>query len=163
MREPSHENFELKSYPHLAPGDSPFRIKGNALAGFENYVVELAKAPVEVIAGRIPDPAIRSYVCQRPVASGWYDFLPFLHFIDASAARLGTSVTQLCAQHAAWQVRHDATAVHRVMMKVLSIDTLVARVNQLFSRYYDLATLEVAAVEPGSMVTVISALPLLLV
>jgi len=158
-----HDLAQTRPLPRIAPGTSPFRIRGVTLEGFVEFFRERAKMEVRDILERLPDPEVRAYVMQRYVSSGWYDFLPYFQVANVIASACGMSASQLGAEHGSWQVRRDAKGINKLLMKVVSIETMVARTVPLFNRYYELGTLELLSSERGSMETAISGLPELLV
>ncbi len=145
--------FELEPFPPLpvAPGESPFHVKGIVIQGFFAYADVKLPGGRQAVLARIPDERVRRFYQQPMLAASWFDVLPFLHVLGAGSVVASMATPRFLADHGAWQAERDVRGVHRVLLMVSSPEMVARRIGVAFSQYFDFATVSVDNVETGLM------------
>jgi hypothetical protein len=147
----------------LAPGESPFRIKGIVVQGLFQYVAANVDGGMDAVRARIVDPRVRVFIDQPFLAATWFDFLPILDLLRAAATAAHLPAARFIAEHAAWQAERDVRGVHRLLLMLASPETVAQRLGSAFARYFDFANVSVKASGTGYSEVIVEGLPRILV
>jgi hypothetical protein len=150
MRVASDPYFRLPDQIPIAPGTSPFRMKGdsyNAAMLFLNSRVR-GGFPA-VVAAMSPDMAAFFKQTFRP--SEWYDVVPnpYMHTI---AARLrGIPFRAHIQDNGSWHAEHAMRGPLGAVLRVLSNDSVALWLPRISSRYHDFGKCDTKPIAPGKV------------
>lgn len=144
------------------PGESAFHIKGVVLNGLLEYIEKNVHGGAEAAREHVRDPAIRTFLEQTFLAGGWYDFLPVLHFLGATAQAANLSAEDFIAAHAKWQAERDVHGIYRVLLKVSSPEAVGKRLPNAYARYFDFGRVETLSLSRTASEVLVSGLPTIL-
>src|SRR5262249_45249859 len=131
--------------------------------GFTEYARTHVPGGRAAILARIADARVRAYLEQPFLAASWYDVLPYLHLVSASAAAAGLPTSQFVAARSAWQADRDVAGIYRLLLKLSSPEAVAARFGVIFARYFAFATASVDCVGPGFAEMTVARVPQILV
>ena len=137
----------------FAPGDSPFRVKGNAYKGHLKYVEDRIEGGFETHQAALRNlhptlgPKLEEFFAQTFLASAWYDVFPLATAGVACGKHLGMPFLDFVHARTVAQAEGDIVGVHKFLLKFVSAKTVAARVPALVSQYFDF--IKVAAEVPN--------------
>src|SRR5437868_1124806 len=97
----------------VAPGDSPFHIKGPAYRGFVTFAARVIPGGLDALVAAFDGRRLGYFVRQPFLASARYDVLPFVPIFDAAATLLGVTLDGLVRTTTAEQTRYDAKTAYK--------------------------------------------------
>jgi hypothetical protein len=126
----------------FAPGESPFRTKGNVYRG----VLESADARVDggrsAVIARLEDPRLQEFFRQTFLAASTYDILPLVAFGEAGAKLSGVTHAEFVRVGAAFTAQRDMRGVYKILLKLASPSAVVQRLPRILSQYFDFGKIE---------------------
>jgi hypothetical protein len=123
--------------PRFAPGESPFRAKGNVYLGLFESTNSRCPGGVSAVLERIESDALVAFYKQPFVAAVWYDLLPLLPFSVQAARLAGKPHLPYVKEGARFQARRDMSGVYRFFLKLATARMLVERLPRVFSQYFN--------------------------
>lgn len=137
----------------FAPGHSPFRIKGVAYRGHLDYVRENVPggegAMIEELVRWTGVSDYERFFRQTFLASTRYDVYPLAMAGVACARLCGQTFGEFVRERTDHQARTDLNGVYRFLLKMVSPETIAARLPRLISQYYDFSWAETEISGPG--------------
>jgi hypothetical protein len=120
----------------FAPGTSPFRVKGHVWQGALEYYNEHLPGGRVALETKL-DGDLRSFVGQRFLAGSWYDALP-IAAVSLQAAKLaGVDQDEILRRRSRWQAERDIRGIYRMLVKLVSPETVVMRFGRVILQYFD--------------------------
>jgi hypothetical protein len=138
----------------IAPGESPFRMKGSAFIGHLDYVKRFVAGGLEAHFAGFRDQRQAQFLQQQHfLPSSFYDILPLVAagYVCARQARI--SFTQFIRMRSRFQAERDIEGVYRTLLKISSPQLAISRLPTLQAQYFDFPGHgEAEVVEPGKAV-----------
>ncbi len=132
----------MTTEPHFAPGESPFRTKGNVYRA----LLESADARVpggrDAVLARVDDPALAKFFAQPFLAASNYDILPLVPFGMIGAKLLGVGYPEFVRGGAAFTAKRDMRGIYKVLLKLASPSAVVKRLPRILVQYLDFGKIE---------------------
>ena len=125
-----------------APGSSPFHLKGLAYRGLVHSVAALPGG-LDALCDALDDPALRDFVRQPFLASGWYDLLPIHPITETLAKLVHQPFAAVVRTGTMAQARYDALHVFQRMYDGATVEDMPARVPRFNAQYLDFGRSEV--------------------
>ncbi len=126
----------------IAPGESPFRTKGNVYRA----LLESADARVpggrDAVLARIDDPALAKFFAQPFLAASTYDVLPLVPFGMLGAKIAGVAYPEFVRGGAAFTAKRDMRGIYKVLLKLASPSAVVQRLPRILIQYFDFGKIE---------------------
>jgi hypothetical protein len=146
----------------FAPGESPFHVKGGVYLGTIKFFTRQVEGGVEALHKEIDDPRLLAFIQQKFLPSSWYDVLPVAPLIRAEARAMKLTTMQYLKQRTAFQVREDIGGVYRMLLKLISPESVAMRLPRLLTQIFDHGQSEARLVEPGWIESTLSGYPKIL-
>ena len=125
-----------------APGESPFRTKGNVYKS----LLESADARVpggrEAVLSRIDDPALATFFAQSFLAASSYDVFPIVPFGMIGARIAGQQYPEFVRGGAIFTAKRDMNGIYKVLLKLASPDAVAKRIPRILLQYFDFGRVE---------------------
>jgi hypothetical protein len=141
---------ELLALP-IAPGDSPFRVKGVAFRGHLDYVAAHVPGGVDGMLADFADPRLRSFFSQPFLAASFYDVFPLAIAGIVCAKRCGVEYLEFVRMRTEAQAKSDLGGVYRVLLKFTSAEAVAVRLPKLLGQYFDFGETEVVERRPNAV------------
>jgi hypothetical protein len=147
------------------PGESPFHTKGSVWLGARRQAELDFAGGMDGLAATLGDPALAAFCKQRFLSNAWYDYLPILLVVRATAlAHMRNqddlrSLEQLLEGSAAQHAERDLGGVYKILLRFTSPEAAMRRLPQVTQQYYDFSASEVTVPEPGVAETLITGWP----
>ncbi|HEY3818031.1 MAG TPA: hypothetical protein VGL81_12715 [Polyangiaceae bacterium] len=135
-----------------APGASPFHLKGLAYRGLV-HAVGAMPGGLDAFCDVLDDPALRDFVRQPFLASGWYDLLPIQPISHAMAKLLGQPFDAVVRAGTIAQARYDALHVFHRLYDVATVRDMPSRVPRFNAQYLDFGRSEVTWTGPRRLLS----------
>lgn len=132
----------------FAPGESPFRIKGNVYRGFLAYVAELVPGGVEALRAAFRDRRLATFLGERFLASSWYDVFPLVSSVHVSARLSALAFDEFLRRRSRAQAERDLGGIYRLLLRFSSPENLVSRYAALQQQYFDFGLTTARLVAP---------------
>jgi hypothetical protein len=132
----------------FAPGESPFRIKGTAYRGHMAYAERHVPGGTAAMIAGLHDPRLRAFFEQPFLAASWYDMLPLLPAGRVCAALIGKDYEAYLRARTTAQVTADLGGVYRILLRVVSTETVALRLPKLLGQYLEFGSTSAKAVRP---------------
>jgi hypothetical protein len=146
----------------FAPGESPFHVKGGIYLGTVKFFTRQVEGGLEALYKEIEDPALLAFIQQKFLPSSWYDVLPVAPLIRAEARAMKLTTMQYLRQRTQFQVREDIGGVYRMLLKLISPESVAMRLPRLLTQIFDHGSAEARLVEPGHIESTLSGYPKIL-
>lgn len=132
----------------IAPGKSPFHVRGSTFVAVRSYIDEHVPNGLSAVLAYLPDEAHRAFSSQvfLPVAN--YDVLPLRPLTEAVALAEGLPYAQSVRGRARIVARRDISGLYKLLFKAISPATAAERLQKAALRYFDFG--EVSILERGS-------------
>jgi|GEM_PF-821774 len=132
----------LGETPPVAPGESPFHIKGVAYLGHLDWVDKHfpGKRPAFLA---LLSPTMRTFFSQTFLAIGFHDFLPLAAAGHACARSLGMRFVDFVEMRGRHQADLDLNGVYRILLKLTTAKMVAARLPKVMSKYFDFGDVRV--------------------
>jgi hypothetical protein len=132
----------------FTPGTSPFHVKGHVWQGALEYY------PTRVPGGRAAldarlDPELRAFCGQRFLAASWYDALPINRVSETVARLCGVDQQEILRDRSRWQAERDIRGIYRMLVKLVSPETVATRFGRVILQYFDFGSSEARILGPG--------------
>lgn len=115
---------------------SGFHARGLVYIGARDYMVEHVPGGVDAVAAALL-PELRAFFSQIFLANTMYDALPIVAISEAAAALAGVPQGDYVRPNAAWQAQRDIRSVYKLMLNVMSAETVALRLAKAAMRYFD--------------------------
>lgn len=126
----------------FAPGESPFRIKGNGYRGHLKYVQENLPGGVEAMKDAFEDPRLKEFFNQTFLASAFYDVIPLAHAGLICAEISGMSFYDFVYERTRHQAEEDVRGVYKWLLTLLSPRLVSSRLTKFMAQYFDFMSFE---------------------
>jgi hypothetical protein len=126
----------------FAPGESPFRAKGNVYRGVLESADERVPGGRSAVFARLDDPKLQEFFRQTFLAASTYDILPLVAFGEAGAQLTGVTHAEFVRVGAAFTARRDMRGIYKVLLKLASPSAVVQRLPRVLSQYFDFGKIE---------------------
>lgn len=135
----------------FAPGESPFRIKGNGYRGHLQYVQANIPGGVEAMNAAFDDPKLKEYFEQTFLASAFYDVLPLAHAGLVCAELSGQSFSDFVYARTRHQAEEDVSGIYKWLLTLLSPRLVSSRLTKFMAQYFDFMSFEVESSDSSSV------------
>lgn len=135
----------------FAPGDSPFRIKGNGYRGHLQYVEQHLPGGVAAMLDAFDDPELRAFFEQTFLASAFYDVLPLAHAGLVCADISGMSFYDFVYERTRHQAEDDVRGIYKWLLTLLSPRLVSSRLTKFMAQYFDFVGFEVEASDSSTV------------
>jgi hypothetical protein len=137
----------------IAPGESPFRMKGSAYLGHIEYVKRFVAGGLEAHYAGFRDPRQATFFQQHFLPSSFYDILPLVAAGHVCARQARISFLQFIRMRSRFQAERDIEGVYRTLLKISTPQLAISRLPTLQAQYLDFPGHgEAEIVEPGKAV-----------
>lgn len=126
----------------FAPGESPFRTKGNVYRSLFDSADARVPGGRQAVLDRIDDAQLAAFFAQSFLAASSYDVLPIVPFGMIAARLCGVSYPEFVRGGAAFTARRDMNGVYRVLLKLASPDAVVKRLPRILLQYFNFGEIE---------------------
>ncbi|HZS37943.1 MAG TPA: hypothetical protein VFF06_13995 [Polyangia bacterium] len=124
----------------FAPGKSPFHLKGVVYRGVIEYVERTLAGGRGQLAAALRDEPLRSFFAQPFLDGSWYDALPLEALCQAIAQLERRPMLELVRDLSRAQVRRDTRGVYKLLLKLVSPETVLERAPRAAQQYFDFVT-----------------------
>ncbi len=133
--------------PPLAPGKSPFHIRGTA------YLGHLAWIDDHFPGGRpaflsLLSPPMRDFFSQTFLAISMHDFLPLASAGQVCARALKMKFVDFIEMRGRHQAQIDIGGVYRVLLKLTSARMIASKLPGIMAKYFDFGVVKPLSDEP---------------
>jgi hypothetical protein len=133
----------------FAPGTSPFHVKGHVWQGALEYYDAHVPGHLAALHAKL-DPELRTFVTQRFLAASWYDALPIAPVSHAVSRLLGVEHDEVLRNRSRWQAERDIRGIYRMLVKLVSPDTVATRFGRVILQYFDFGESQARVIRPGT-------------
>jgi hypothetical protein len=133
----------------MAPGTSPFRMKGHVYRGVLEHLDTVVPGGTYAVRTELRDSNVRAFFEQSFLPSGWYDILPSLPLVVTSARLAAIPFLQLARQVARAQAARDIHGIYRFVLKLSSPDMVISRMSRATAQYFDFGSTELKTLSQG--------------
>lgn len=153
-----HSSFRLDEAIPVAPGTSPFKVRG----AFYSTLFENAKAlsgGMGRLLDELDDPRVRDFVTQRFHLMGWYDALPALPCAAALTRMRGEPFEALMREVARNMMRRLIPSMFRMLPGLGRPKVAAAHAPRLFQTYFNFVELQLGIVTDHEGTGIVSGIP----
>jgi hypothetical protein len=143
----------------FAPGESPFRVRGNTYVFHQDYVREHLPGGLEAQREALGALGKHDFFDTLFLANGWYDVFPLVAMGYACAEVARTSFEAFITQRAEDQVVKDLKFFRRMLVKLASPVAVASRLPGIAASYFEFATMREPVVEDNMARSVMSGVP----
>lgn len=147
-----HPLFNIDEPLPVAPGESPFHIRG---VYYERLIAYIKKAgELEAVLKALDDPRVRAFAEQRFSWTGWFDVLPALPICAAFARRIGEEFESGLRRHtriAAFDVIPSAFRIPLLASGPKGMSTAIAHLGATAMDFVELASEETTSTRSHSL------------
>jgi hypothetical protein len=137
----------------IAPGESPFRVKGSVYLGHMDYVKRFVAGGLDAMTAGFRDTRQAEYFNQHFLPSSFYDILPLVAAGHVCARQARLSFVQFIRMRSRYQAERDTEGVYRALLKFASPAMAISHLPTLQAQYLDFPGHgEAEIVEPGKAV-----------
>jgi hypothetical protein len=104
----------------------------------ERYGKEARGAVIDVM-----DSESREILSQSILTSGWYPFRVQVALYEAIDRVLGTGDLSLCSEIGKFTCEHEMTTIHKMFLRMASLELWVKSAGLMWGRYYSVGGLEI--------------------
>lgn len=117
--------------------------KGYTIKGALNFVVhKFGKDKFEKLLEKI-SPELKNEIKKGIIPSDWYPFKFQVEVYEAIDLTLGTGNLQICKEIGRYTAEYEISTIHKLFLKIGSIDTIFKFGSLLWGRYYNKGKLEI--------------------
>lgn len=142
---PERARFEL--------GASPFRVKGVLYQGTQAFFEQNLQGGMTSLLSEIDDPALRAFIAQKFLPSGWYDVLPVPELIACEARALRMGLPEYLLHRTRYQAKRDLGGVYGWVLRLATPGLVATRLPKIMSQMFDFVRVD-AVREDGNVVEV---------
>jgi hypothetical protein len=153
---PTLEAYEKLPYP---AGSSPFKIKGNAYREQIEFTNINVAGGMRAAVAALNDLRQREFFSQPFMASSFYDVYPLVVMAHTCARLNGITFTDLVKARVRHQASKDLSGVHRMILRLVSPETIATRLPQLTAQYFNFGTGRISKQETGRVEAVRGGVP----
>ena len=152
----------------FAPGEAPYRVKGNAYLGHYAYLEshypggEAAHHAALEQLHPVRGPKLRDFFEQKFLASAWYDVFPLATAGIAFSAAVKLPYIDYIRKRSDAQAELDVTGVHRLLLRFVSPKKVTTRAPAIVGQYFDFASVESQMHGPEHFTCYVRGVPLAL-
>lgn len=132
-----------------APGESPFRVRGSTYLGIREHVDKRLRGGLDALMAHLPSDAHRRFAAQIFLPVGWYDALPIIELTRAVAAVEQAAYADSVRERAVLVAQRDLSGLYKLLLKVVSAELVLERLQRASLRYFDFGRVEVRATGKG--------------
>jgi hypothetical protein len=148
--------------PPVAPGQSPFHIRGTA------YLGHLAWIDDKFPGGRpaflaLLSPTMRDFFSQTFLAISMFDFLPLASAGRVCAAALNMTFVDFVEMRGRHQAELDVGGVYRILLKMTSARMIAGKLPGIMGKYFDFGVVRPLSDEPLCVRFEVTGIPQMLV
>ncbi len=132
----------------VAVGESPFHVRGSTYAGVVAYANQYLPGGYPALVESIEDDGLKDFAQQVFLSVSWYDVLPLMDLSRALARFEGRGVRESVKRRAAYIAERDVTGLYRVLLRMVSPEFAMNRLQKTACRYFDFGIAE--ELESGS-------------
>lgn len=148
-----------KEWERFVPGESPFRKKGVSYQGELEHYDRYFPGGREALFASVRDPRLVAFMRQSFLAGGWYDVIPSLVMAEHACTLMGKPYLEFLRDFARLQAERDIRGVYRMLLKLVSPDTVMERLPKVANQYFDFVRSEARKTGPGRWESVVFGLP----
>jgi hypothetical protein len=154
-----HASFRLDEAVPVAPGTSPFHVRG---VFYSNLVEDAKTLPggVERLLDELTDPRVRDFIMQKFQFMGWYDALPALPCAVAFARVRGNPFEGQMREVSRNMMRKLIPSMFRMLSGLGGPRIAAVHAPRLFQTYFDFIDLRLGLVTDHEGTGVVSGIPL---
>lgn len=135
----------------FAPGESPFRIKGNGYRGHLQYVEKNLPGGIEAMLDAFDDPRLRAFFEQTFLASAFYDVLPLAHAGLVCADISGKTFYDFVYERTRHQAEDDVGGIYKWLLTLLSPRLVSSRLTKFMAQYFDFVGFEIESSDSSAI------------
>ena len=124
------------------PGQSPFHVRGSSYLRMRDYIDQKLPGGIEAVLARLEGAELRQFARQVFLPVSWYDALPLLPLSDAIAAVEGRPYADSVRHRAVLAAESDLSGLYRVLLKVVSPELAIERLQRTLMRYFDFGRID---------------------
>ncbi len=140
-------------------GKSPFRVKGVLYLGTQSFFTEHVGGGMEALASEITDPALRTFITQKFLASSLYDVTPVPALIACEARALRMTLDDYLLHRTRHQAKKDLGGVYAWLLRLASPRLVATRLPKIMLQMFDFAEAEIVSDEPKETVARLGNIP----
>lgn len=148
----------MKPLPYK-PGTSPFHVRGSTYVGMQKYVAESVPGGFGAVIAHIRDDDLRAFAQQVFLPVAWYDALPIPSIAEAIAEVERRPMADSVRDRGVIIARRDLGSLYKLMLKVVSPNLVMDRLQRASVRYFDFGHADVLPSRPGRSQARISGFP----
>jgi serine/threonine protein kinase len=152
-------NRDVVSPLPVAPGTSPFHIKGMSYRGLVTFAAKVLPGGLDALVAAFEDDRLGPFMRQPFLASARYDILPLVPIFAAAARVLGVPMDTLVRTTTAEQARYDARKVYKRIFDANDVAAVAERFARFNTQMYDFGRYESSVPEPGQLVIIHAEMP----
>lgn len=138
MEQPEARHFEPFFDLPFAPEKSPYKIKGNAYRrAIERFQRDLGG--LEKVLELANNATLTGFYAQPFMASSWYDVFPLPLIHQAGALLMNQPYDEYIEERSRETFEKDVRGIYRMVLKVMSPQTVVSRLARIQSQYFSFA------------------------
>ena len=142
----------------FAPGESPFRTKGNVYRALLESADRRVPGSRSAVLASL-DPALVRFYAQPFLAGATYDLFPVVPFGAAGARLCNLSYPEFVRGGAAFAAERDMRGIYKFLLRFTSPAALVQRLPKILLQYFDFGKVEGKFLSECSYQAVVSDIP----
>lgn len=151
----------VRPRPPVAPGTSPFQIKGAGFLGHMAWVDEsYPGGRAAFLAALSPD--MRAYFESVFLAMSWYDLVALASAGAVCADVMGMPFRDFIAMRARHQANHDVTGMYKMLLRLANPRMIAPRIPKMMSNYLDFGEVRVRSEQQDGMIVEVLGVPVML-
>src|SRR5689334_22990393 len=148
--------------PPVAPGKSPFHIRGTGYLGHMAWIDEHFPGGKKGFL-KLLSPPMRDFFSQTFLAISMHDFLPLAAAGQVCARALGMKFVDFIEMRGRHQAQIDIGGVYRVLLKVTSAKLIASKLPGIMAKYFDFGATRPVSEEPRCVRFEVATIPQMLV
>lgn len=141
-------------------GESPFRIRGSAYAGYIHRIEREVPGGLPTILAKLDNKDVVEFLRDTIfLASSTYDIEPLMHLGRTLSQMTGTPLDKLVRDGSRRAAEADVVGTYKAQMRSASTEEMATRLPRMFERYFDPCRAETTQIQPSSVEMRFSGLP----
>lgn len=141
-------------------GESPFRIRGSAYAGYVHRVQREVPGGLSTVLAKLDNNDVAAFIRDTIfLAASTYDIEPLMHVERVLAQITGIPLDKLVREGSRRAAEADIVGTYKAQMRSASTEEMATRLPRIFERYFDPCRAENLHIQPTSVDMRFSGLP----
>lgn len=158
MRVASDPYFRLPDRIPIAPGTSPFRMKGDSYNAAMLFLNSRVPGGFPAVVAQM-SPELQAFFKQSFRPSDWYDVVPNPYMHTIAAKLRGIAFREHILDNGSWHADHAMRGPLRALLRVLSHESVALWLPRISATYHDFGKCETKPIGAGKIRGVRTGMP----